>query len=217
MPRWAMVIDLRKCIGCETCKHVCNEMHKSPSGSNRRKILKPIAKAELGSPRIFLPIHCMHCEKPSCLNVCPTGATKKLSDGTVVVESDKCMGCSACILACPYRARTLTHYDSFFTNTITNKDDNDLRRAKRIGTCTKCDFCRLTIDAAASKGLTPGSAPDATTLCVRYCIAEALYFGDIEDPSSEVSKLVRNNRTFRLREDLGTQPSVYYIRDDEQE
>ena len=210
-----MVIDLRKCIGCETCKHVCEDMHRSPSGGLRRRILTSGPDSALGSQRIFFPIHCMHCEKPSCLDVCPTGATIQLSDGTVVVDSTKCMGCGACVLACPYGARTLENHDCTFTKTETDEDNRGLRRAEKIGTCIKCDFCRSDNDSGVSKGLKSGSVPKPDPLCVKYCIAEALYFGDIEDPESEVSQLLRQNRTIRLREDLGTQPAVYYIVDEE--
>jgi phenylacetyl-CoA:acceptor oxidoreductase subunit 1 len=214
MTRWAMVIDLRKCIGCETCKHVCNEMHETPHVGVRRRIISPKANSKSDSKRLFIPIHCMHCERPSCLSVCPTGATKRLSDGTVVVESDQCMGCGSCILACPYGARTLLDQRVDFVLTETIKKSNTPCTDDRIGTCTKCDFCHSIIEKALSEEMRPGIDTDATPLCVRYCIAEALYFGDLDDPSSEVSQLVHQNDTFRVGESPGTQPSVYYIMDD---
>ena len=216
MTRWAMVIDLRKCIGCETCKHVCNEMHATPHVGVRRRIInqRPISKSD--SKRLFFPVHCMHCEKPSCLDVCPTGATKKLPDGTVVVDSDQCMGCGSCILACPYGARSLLNQRVDFALAKPGRNNNP-RSDDRIGTCTKCDFCHSIIEKALSKEVRPGTETEATPLCVRYCIAEALFFGDLDDPSSEVAQLLRQNDTFRVREPLGTQPSVYYIMDDRRE
>jgi len=214
MPRWAMVIDLNKCIGCETCKHVCRDLHTTPSGGMRRRIVIPKPDEAAASRRTFVPIHCMHCENPSCLAVCPTGATRQLSDGTVVVDAGICMGCGACVLACPYGARTLENTDCTFSMVRTEEDDGH-RRAGKMGTCLKCDFCRGDCDKDGSKELRPGSTPKPDPLCVKYCIAEALYFGDLEDPDSEVSRVLRQNHTFRLREDLGTRPCVYYIADEE--
>ena len=80
-----------------------------------------------------------------------------------------------------------------------------------IGVCRKCDFCVSRLDAGLKQGLQPGQDFEATPMCVRYCIAEALYFGDLDDPKSEVSKLIRENKTARLNEELQTDPSVFYI------
>jgi len=215
MPRWAMVIDLRKCIGCETCKHVCKDLHGSPTGGIRRRILIPEPAAAAGSQRTFFPIHCMHCEDPSCLEACPTGATRQLPDGIVVVDATKCMGCGACVLACPYGARTLESHECTLAMTKTDQGSAGLRRAAKIGTCIKCDFCRSDGEGSGLKETQTVPAPQVDPLCVKYCIAEALYFGDLEDPDSEVSQLLRQHHTIRLREDLGTKPSVYYISDEE--
>jgi phenylacetyl-CoA:acceptor oxidoreductase subunit 1 len=126
------------------------------------------------------------------------------------------MGCGSCILACPYEARSLLNQRVDFAS-AKKGGNNSHRKDDRIGTCTKCDFCHSIIERGSSKDVRPGTETDAIPLCVRYCIAEALYFGDLDDPSSEVSQLVRQNDTFRVREALGTQPSVYYIMDDRHE
>jgi phenylacetyl-CoA:acceptor oxidoreductase subunit 1 len=146
----------------------------------------------------------MHCQKPACLEVCPTGATYRRPDGIVDINLDLCVGCGSCIVACPYQARSIAKSD-VLPKEITDQD------LDRIGVCTKCNFCLQYIDAGLAQGLTPGIDPEATPRCVLFCLAGALYFGDLDDPDSEVSKLIRNNKVVRMLEEIGTNPSVYYI------
>ena len=152
----------------------------------------------------------MHCENPSCLKVCPTSATYRRPDGIVDIDYDLCVGCGACITACPYDARTITTVDrvpfSEGRQQGKHRDDSD-----RIGICTKCNFCRHRIDNAIEKKAVPGVDDEVTPNCVRYCIGEALYFGDLDDPGSNVSILLKDRRNFILREDLKNTPSVYYL------
>ncbi|MHC4103441.1 MAG: 4Fe-4S dicluster domain-containing protein [Planctomycetota bacterium] len=204
MARWAMIIDLRKCIGCDTCGMVCHQLNKVPPDFLWRKLIETRLAGNPEGKRLFLTMSCMHCERPSCLEVCPTGATHQRSDGIVDINLDLCVGCGACVVACPYQARSISGCDSISAET-SGKD------LDRIGVCTKCNFCRPYIDAGLAQGLQPGTDPEATPRCVRFCLAEALYFGDLDDPESEVSKLLIENNTVRLHDELATNPCTFYI------
>jgi phenylacetyl-CoA:acceptor oxidoreductase subunit 1 len=207
MARWGMVIDIRKCIGCETCRRVCNDVYHG----EWRKVIDVNMPGKKAEGKVFLTIGCMHCDAPPCLEVCPTGATSRRSDGIVGIDYELCVGCGACILACPYKARNISSSDTLSHEILEEHTNSDGQNTGLIGICNKCDFCASRVDAGIKKGLQVGQNFEATPICVHYCIAEALYFGDLDDPESIVSKLIRENKTTRLNEDLQTEPSVFYI------
>ena len=152
----------------------------------------------------------MHCEHPPCLEVCPSKATKQRPDGIVEINYDRCMGCGSCIVACPYGARSIAGCDIPSLDTA-NRKIRINGAPDLIGVCTKCDFCLERFDKGLAQGLQPGIDPEATPMCARYCISETLYFGDADDPTSVVSQVILENKVIRLGEDIGTNPSVYYI------
>lgn len=211
MSCWGMVIDLRKCIGCLTCQSVCWEINNAPPGVFWRRVVDREIRDTSELQRIFLPMNCMHCSDPSCLEVCPTGATYQRGDGIVDIKQELCIGCGACVVACPYHARTISKLDTIGANSGIAPQDVIEDNSDRIGICTKCNFCIQRVDEGLANGLRPGSDFEATPICVNSCIANALYFGDLEDPESKVSGLIRENKTVRLQEKLGTRPAVYYI------
>lgn len=212
MTRWGMVMDLRKCIGCKACTIVCKQTNKVPRDRWRRVVDCGISEAP-ERQRTFLPMSCMHCSEPPCLEVCPTTATYRRPDGIVDVHYELCVGCGYCIVACPYMARTLIFRNEtgFEVETMSQEPDMDTTNLDHIGVSTKCNFCRPRVDAGLAQGLQPGLDPDASPVCVISCSANALYFGDLDDPDSEVSQLMRQNKTARLQEELNTDPAVYYI------
>jgi phenylacetyl-CoA:acceptor oxidoreductase subunit 1 len=210
MTCWGMVVDLRKCIGCETCKHVCNDANHVPPGATWRRVVS-FTKDKSLEKREYLSMGCMHCSDPPCLEVCPTGASYRRPDGLVDIRNERCIGCGACIMACPYKARSITFEDTISSKENIGQGTDGRKNFDRIGVCTKCDFCLSRLEAGLKKGLEPGSDTEAMPICVRYCIGEALYFGDLDDPESEVSKLIRENRASCLNEELQTHPGVYYI------
>jgi phenylacetyl-CoA:acceptor oxidoreductase subunit 1 len=137
-------------------------------------------------------------------------------DGIVFVDQDKCVGCRYCVIACPYQNRTFLSKDKdkgFFPGSVVT----DFEKAGKElyphtqGTTEKCNFCLERIDAGLAKGLKPGVDRDATPACVNTCPAQALTFGDLDDPDSEVSRLIRENRGFQLHPEYNTDPSVYFI------
>lgn len=176
--RLAMVIDLRRCVGCMSCQVSCKMENDVPLGVFRAWVKIEQRGQYPNVSQSFLPMRCNHCTNPPCVSVCPTRASYIRGDGIVMVNYDKCIGCRYCIAACPYGARFLS----------------PVRR--RIG---KCTFCIHRVE----EGLEP--------TCVRNCMGRAIIFGDLNDPSSKISKVLHENRTTVLKEGLGTEPNVYYI------
>lgn len=213
MTRWGMVIDLRKCMGCEACAVTCKETNQVPPG-HWRQVVGGKVNHQSGQ-RMFLPMSCMHCSDPPCMEVCPTTATYRRPDGIVDVNYDLCIGCGYCVVACPFLARTISHnafdFDPHVEGPIVPGKNGATANVDRVGVCTKCDFCLPRIEAGLAQGLQPGLHPEASPACTNACTAQALHFGDFDDPDSHVSKLVKENQTARLQETLGTDPAIYYI------
>ena len=212
MTRWAMVADLRRCVGCQTCTAACRQANATPPDVQWRRVLDMEVGEYPAVKRVFVPVGCMHCEDPPCMHVCPSTATRKRADGIVTIDYDLCIGCSYCAVACPYQARYKTDRASFAYGKPTPEE---AQRAdpKRLAVATKCTFCVERIDAGMARGLTPGIDPEATPACVNACISQTLSFGDIEDPHSNVSELLAENQHFRMHEELGTRPGFYYLWD----
>lgn len=214
MTRWAMVVDLRRCVGCQTCTAACKQANGTPPGVQWRRVLDMEFGDYPDVQRAFVPVGCQHCDDPPCLDVCPTTATAKRPDGIVTIDYDLCIGCAYCALACPYQARYRTDRARFAFGAPLPSEaarfDED-----RLAVATKCTFCVDRIDDGLARGLVPGRDAEATPACVNACIADALAFGDLDDPDSRVSTLLRENRHFRMHEELGTGPGMHYLWDGE--
>jgi len=213
MTRWAMAADLRRCIGCQTCTAACRQANATPPEVQWRKVLDIETGEFPDVRRSFVPVGCMHCGVPPCEHVCPTTATKQRVDGMVTIDYDLCIGCGYCAVACPYQARHIVHRARFAWNGEPAPDERVRFDSERIAVATKCTFCVDRIDAGTAKGLKPGVDPEATPACVNSCIAGALVFGDRDDPASPLSKLLAEAEHFRMHEELGTDPGMYYIVD----
>ncbi len=212
MTRWAMVADLRRCVGCQTCTAACRHANATPPGVQWRRVLD-IEQGEYPDvKRAFVPVGCQHCDQPPCLDVCPTKATKKRADGIVTIDYDACIGCAYCAVACPYQARHRTLRAEFAYGSPTAPETARLDEA-RLAVATKCTFCVERIDDGLAQGLRPGVDPEATPACVNSCITQALAFGDLDDPQSNVSRLIAENHHVRMHEELGTGPGFYYLWD----
>ncbi|MGF7184567.1 molybdopterin-containing oxidoreductase family iron-sulfur binding subunit [Desulfitispora alkaliphila] len=208
--RWVMVIDTRKCAGdCTHCIDACHGDNNVPEIGVKDEEIQwiktdafehvfPYQKHDFLGDEVknkkFLAL-CNHCDKPSCVRVCPTKATFKKDDGIVTMDMHRCIGCRYCMAACPYAARTFNFRDPrpYLTET------NNSYPARTKGVVEKCTFC--------THKLARGEQPS----CVGACPNGALVFGDIEDPNSEVRKLLSENHSIVRKPYLGTKPSVYYI------
>ncbi len=203
--RYGMAIDLRRCVGCGTCSMACKISNNLPKdmmwlnvkteggeGMDTASGTYPNAKMS------YLPVNCMHCTNAPCVAACPTKATTQREDGIVVIDQKLCIGCGNCITACPYEGvRTLNEGEPEFY--LDFNLGHPTAPEHVANTVEKCNFCvgRLAL----------GEKP----ACMELCPGRARYFGDLDDPNSEISKLIASREHMRLQEDAGTEPNVYYL------
>jgi len=214
--KWGMVINLSRCVRCHACVAACRIEHFLPLHVTWPRLIAYEQETANKVDVTTIPVRCNQCEDAPCVDVCPTGATQKRPDGIVWVDQNKCVGCRYCVIACPYQNRTFLSKNKnpgyFPGYPVTGFE----KKGKKIyphqnGTTEKCNFCAERIDAGLAKGLKPGIDRDATPACVNTCQARAMTFGDLNEPESEVSKLIKTHDGFQLRPEYGTKPSVYYI------
>lgn len=209
-PQWAMVIDLQKCIGCDTCTVSCKAENRTPPGVTYNVVLEMELGAYPNVGHVNVPRPCMQCDNPPCVAVCPVKATYKREDGIVVIDADRCIGCRYCMAACPYGARYFDFGEGYAEEMQAADEvqapefgvDRGPRRPGKApaGTVRKCTFCLHRLQ----RGEEPA--------CVETCTGDARFFGDLSDPESVVSRLAASPRAFRLKEELGTHPRVIYLR-----
>ncbi|MBI2872285.1 MAG: 4Fe-4S dicluster domain-containing protein [Chloroflexi bacterium] len=208
--KWAMVIDLRRCDGCQgidlppQCTEACVEGHYAPEPMQFIQVYEH----ELhGEGTQFIPTPCMQCQNAPCVNVCPVGATFATPEGVILVDQQRCIGCRMCMAACPYDRR-------FFTwskppqpaEALFSEYDPEHQFPLPRGVTVKCNFC----PHLARSGKLP--------YCAQACPSSAIYYGDLEEDiatnGAEVVKLshfLAENQSYQLKADLGTKPRVYYI------
>ena len=206
---YGMVIDLLRCIGCGACTIACKQENKTPPGLNYHTVLEEELGTYPNVKRQLFPRPCQHCEHPACMEVCPVNAIYKRADGIVVIDYGKCIGSKNCIDACPYEVpkfddgenyRTVPgQYDAIAAFEFYGKYGLRKKGQTPIGKTRKCHFCLHRIE----KGLEPA--------CVVTCMGRARSFGDFNNPNSKVSQLLKTRKAIRLKEELETEPSVYYL------
>ena len=215
MTRWGMVIDLKRCIGCYSCMIACKQENFLPPDIFWTRVLTTESGEYPQTITHTVPVQCNHCREPVCVKVCPAGATIQRADGIVDIDYDKCAGCGYCVIACPYQQRTLyaDGKKEYFPDQGLTELEVIGRQLNPLqpGTVVKCNFCAGKVDEAVHKGLKPGVDRGGTPACVNQCPVKARHFGDLDDPGSKVSMLIRQRKGFRLHPELGTEPSVYYI------
>jgi molybdopterin-containing oxidoreductase family iron-sulfur binding subunit len=227
MVKYAMVIDLQKCVGCGACALACKNENNVQQEIYWAHYIK---ETEGKFPNVrynYVPTLCNHCTKAPCVLVCPTQAMHKQEDNITMHDHEKCIGCRYCMIACPYGViyfndREAHHFWRSNIPTIeggtpspkevTEKVNGEVlpyynpARAETYagirptGVVEKCTFC----DHRVTKGELP--------YCVVACPSEARIFGDLDDPNSNVNHLLGKFQPIRLKEELGTEPNVFYIR-----
>ena len=199
--RYAMIIDLSRCIGCTACAVACKTHNRVPKNMFWSQVLFE----EVGSyPNYRLeatPVLCMNCDNPSCVRACPTGASYKRDNGIVSINADKCIGCRSCMVACPYGARQFMggKPEPYFPGKEENLLEARQRRDFIRGVVSKCEFC---VERLAD-GLQPP--------CVSTCVTKARHFGDLDNPEDPINRMIAEGRGRGLHEEAGTRPSVYYL------
>ncbi len=221
-PQWAMVIDLDRCTGCEACVVACkveNNIPSSEEGSSRGRSINWIRieryfEGEFPDVRVkFRPVLCQHCEEAPCEPVCPVYATYHTEEGLNAQVYNRCVGTRYCANNCPYSVRFFNFFAPHWDAPL-DKALNPEVSIRTTGVMEKCTFCIQRIRKGEEKARDENRAVrdgDVVPACVGSCPTRAMYFGNIADPESEVSRLSRSNRAERLFEDLGTKPRVIYL------
>ncbi len=208
--RWAMGIITGRCRpGCTECVDACHQVHNVPDFGNPKDEIRwiglepfesifpaeanPYARKSVRERRF--PVLCNHCENPPCVRVCPTQATFKRPDGIVMMDYHRCIGCRFCMAACPYGARSMNFRDPRPYIRTVNPDFP----TRTKGVVEKCSFC----EERLAHGILPA--------CVKACPEKAMVFGDVEDPRSEIRRMIAGRNPLRRKANLGTGPQVYYL------
>ncbi|MFN3485374.1 MAG: tetratricopeptide repeat protein [Planctomycetota bacterium] len=219
--RWGMVIDLKRCVACKACAVSCKNENKTPPGVAYGVFLQE----ERGEfPNVYRAAFfrpCMQCENSSCAQVCPTAATYHRPDGIVAVDYDKCIGCRYCIAACPYGARSFDYGHDYIEDpgnpyrAVPSSEYGAKYGVRRpgkspIGNVRKCTFCLHLQDEKGRYRRPPA--------CAATCMGRAIHFGDLADPEGrcivhgeKLQELLARRAHHRLKEELGNEPSVYYL------
>lgn len=203
--KFVMVIDLARCKNLKKCQESCNHAHELNPGQNWIKVLS-MEDADHTAP-YWQPTTCMHCDEPPCVKVCPVDATFKRQDGIVLVDSNRCIGCRFCMAACPYSTRVFNWDKPMLAEESASRPYScETSKPQKIGTVSKCDFCP---DMARM---------DMLPHCVSACPNGVFMFGDMNEDTVtngaetfRFSELIKDKAGYRLMEDLGTKPSVYYL------
>lgn len=219
MTQYGMAIDLKRCFGCQTCAVACKIANNMPVGKAFNIVYtkddndfshpgKAVIKGDFAYDNAggvfpnavlsFFPLGCQHCSDPACVEVCPTGASHKDEEtGIVQVDYDLCMGCQACVHGCPYDVRVpMDRSVDYYLDIEVGEEDAPPHIP---GTVEKCTFCKNLID----RGEVPA--------CMDLCPGRARYWGDLDDPDSDVCKAIEGREYFKYKEDLGTEPNVFYL------
>ena len=203
---YGMVIDTKRCVGCNACTVACKMANNVPQDIFWTRALTdggemmdtPAGEFPDVSLR-YITVSCQHCENPACAKVCPVGATYKDPEtGVVRQDYDKCIGCRMCMSACPYTGvRSFNWEEPRYPMDFALGDADAPKHQKHV--VEKCIFCYQRL----ARGETPA--------CMDLCPARARHFGDLDDPDSEVSKLIRERPYKQLLASEGTRPCVYYL------
>ena len=192
MARYGMLLNLDRCIGCYACVVACKMAHGTRPGVNYNAVNTVEWGTYPNAHQRFVLTMCMQCEDAPCVAACPAGATTKSEEGPVLMDYETCIGCGACVEACPYKQRHLVADDinSYEGVVAPYEEESDAR----LNVVEKCNFCYERVKA--------GKLP----ACSEFCPGQCRIFGDIDDPESEISKAIATLNPIHIE---GT--SIYYV------
>lgn len=220
--RWGMAIDLKKCDGCGVCALACqienNVPFVGPEETRKGRAMHwiKIISAKFEGREYRLPLMCQHCDKAPCESVCPVQASVHSPEGANETVYNRCVGTRYCMANCPYKVRKFNYFDNFEKykkplNLMLNPNVTIRSR----GVVEKCSFCIHRVNKtryeAQDAGLERIADGAVKTACQVACSKEAIHFGDLNDPNSQVSRDLQNRKAYVLLGELGTLPSVYYL------
>lgn len=201
MNKYAMAIDQDRCNGCNACVIACKVEHSAPNNVLLTTILEKEVGKYPNANRQFIPTLCNHCDNPPCVPVCPTKATYKRPDGIVLVDWDTCIGCGACVLACPYDQRHFVEDEGTCFPSGEGQYVNPEAYKAPGGVPMKCDFCFHRLDEG--QGRMPA--------CVEACPTNARIFGFLDGGYSPINTVISRKKPFALLPETGAGPNVYYF------
>ena len=213
--RWGMAIDLDRCTGCQACVAACHAENNLPVSNPEQAALGRAVhwirvdryyEGEFPNIRVkHRPVLCQQCDEAPCEPVCPVYATYKNPEGLNVQVYNRCVGTRYCANNCPYSVRFFNWFDPEWPEPLQLQHNPDVS-IRESGVMEKCTFCIQRIKRAEEEGTN-----NLQPACVQSCPAEAMVFGDLNDPGSKVAQLAENSRATQFLEELGTKPKVFYL------
>ncbi len=225
--RWAMVVDLDRCTGCEACVIACRAENNVPTVGEQQAAkgraihwirVERYWEGEFPDARVrFMPVLCQQCDAAPCEPVCPTYASYHNAEGLNAQIYSRCIGTRYCGNACPYNVRFFNFFNPVWDKPLHLQLNPDVS-VREVGVMEKCTFCVQRITAAEIQAKTENRElkdGEFAPACVQSCPTSAMVFGDLNDPPSQVSRLSHSNRATKLLGELGTLPKVSYLNRDE--
>jgi molybdopterin-containing oxidoreductase family iron-sulfur binding subunit len=222
--QWAMAIDLNKCNGCSACVVSCNAENNIPVVGreevlNRREMhwmrIDRYYKGPEDWPSVtFQPMTCQHCENAPCESVCPVLATVHSSDGMNQQVYNRCVGTRYCANNCPYKVRRFNWFDYPHTDPNENMVLNPDVAVRSRGVMEKCSMCIQRVQESKLNAKKEGRElrdGEIKLACQQSCSSNAIVFGDMNDPNSEISRVLKDQRNFTVLEELNVKPRLSYL------